>query len=212
MPHINNATQTNNPPHKCPIHSRVDRTQVICEIGQVHRKRAMRSVWRTFQRILTNFIMGMNERNNYDINDSVGIGCLWQCAPQQDVQYRGKRSALWWWWLLLLLFERFVVTHPCFIIPMSMWATHRSPICRYSIDGRYTGCTEKIYHGFVFNMLTIADLNSSIFKRVDNNFNLRLHAFQLSGSRCYSRIREHFIANRIINVWNCLSPSTDYIN
>ena len=56
------------------------------------------------------------------------------------------------------------------------------------------------------------NLNSSIFKSADINFELRRHAFQLSGSRCYSRIREHFLANRIINVWNCLPPSTDFNN
>jgi len=62
----------------------------------------------------------------------------------------------------------------------------------------------------VFNMLTI-DI-SNIFKRTCINFNLRRHAFQLSGSRCYSRIREHFFINRTINVWNSLPVSTDFTN
>ena len=56
------------------------------------------------------------------------------------------------------------------------------------------------------------NLKSSIFKLADNNFNLRRHAFQLFGSRCYSRIPEYFLANRIINVWNSLPPSTDFTN
>ena len=56
-------------------------------------------------------------------------------------------------------------------------------------------------------MLIIDNLKSSIFKRADNNFNLRRHVQML-----LSYIREHFLAIQIINVWNCLPPSTDLTN